>query len=367
MAPTMKLRLPGLVAGLLVTALAAAAPAAAAPVTVDLRIEGPDSTLFEGPVTTDVRPMQFTGDPATNQCDGTTVGGTSPTPVPTRGAALVAAAQTTPFALLGTWHPQFGASFTSIAGVSVAFDAATNRFLAEYQNGEFQMVGACADPIANGDDVLFAYGTGSEPLLELSGPAGVRAGQPFTVRVTDAAGAPAAGASVGGATTGADGNATVGGLAAGVHDLKASRTGAIRSNRVRVTATADGTVPPPQTPNVTDTTAPVATLAGLRRSYARGKGPRTLRGTVSDAGGIRAVKLRLTRRLGKACWYFSGSKERFVRRRCGTDHAFRIGADADWSYLLPARLRRGRYVLQAYAIDRAGNRGASTRVAFTVR
>ena len=39
---------------------------------------------------TDVRPFQFTGDPATHQCDGTTTGGTSPQPVPTRGAAVVA-------------------------------------------------------------------------------------------------------------------------------------------------------------------------------------------------------------------------------------------------------------------------------------
>jgi len=374
MAPPMKLRSPaGLAAGLLVTALVAATPAAAAPVTVDLRIEGPDSTLFEGPVTTDVRPMQFTGDPATHQCDATTVGGTSPTPVPTRGAALAAAAASTPFSLLGTWDAQFGASFTSIAGVSVAFDPATNRFLGEYENGQFAQVGACADPIAAGDKVLFAYGDGSEILLSLTGPAGVRAGQPFTVRVTDAAGAPVAGAAVGGATTGADGNAAVGPLAAGEHDLKASRTGAIRSNGLHVVATADGTIPSPAGPGglpLQDVTAPVAGLAGIRsgRTFARGKGPRTLRGSVTaDPSGIRAVKLRLSRRLGKACWYFSGSKERFVRRRCGTRHAFKIGDDPSWSYLLPARLGRGRYVLETYAIDRAGNRSETERVVFQVR
>src|SRR3954470_10433173 len=75
----------GLAAGL---ALLVAAPAVlAAPVTVDLRIEGASRTLFEGPVTTDVRPFQFTGDPAQHQCDATGSGGTSGTPVPTRGAA----------------------------------------------------------------------------------------------------------------------------------------------------------------------------------------------------------------------------------------------------------------------------------------
>ena len=34
-------------------------PPLAAPVTVDLRVEGPTKTLFEGPVTTDVAPFRF--------------------------------------------------------------------------------------------------------------------------------------------------------------------------------------------------------------------------------------------------------------------------------------------------------------------
>ena len=101
----MKIRTPaGLAAGLVSAALLAA-PAAAAPVTVDLRIEGPSRTLFEGPVTTDVRPFQFTGDPATHRCDGTTTGGTSPQPVPTRGAAVVASS----VAITGSWFDAFGA------------------------------------------------------------------------------------------------------------------------------------------------------------------------------------------------------------------------------------------------------------------
>src|SRR5215213_11258732 len=62
--------LSGLVAG---TALLAAAPAGAAPVTVDLRIEGPSRTVFEGPVTTHVRGFRFTGDPSVHRCDGTAI------------------------------------------------------------------------------------------------------------------------------------------------------------------------------------------------------------------------------------------------------------------------------------------------------
>ena len=45
-------RTAGLAAGVL-SVLALASPAAAAPVTVDLRVEGPTRTVYESPVTTD--------------------------------------------------------------------------------------------------------------------------------------------------------------------------------------------------------------------------------------------------------------------------------------------------------------------------
>ena len=44
--------------------------------------------------------------------------------------------------------------------------------------------------------------------------------------------------------------------------------------------------------------------------------------------------------------------------RCGRGSFLRIGDRADWSYLLPKRLGRGRYVLEVKAIDGAFNRGA---------
>ena len=83
------------------------------------------------------------------------------------------------------------------------------------------------------------------------------------------------------------------------------------------------------------------------------------------------VKLRLTKRDHGKCWYFSGKSERFRGTRCGRGPYFAIGDRADWSYLLPAQLGPGRYVLDAVAIDGAGNRTplqrGSTRVVFTVR
>jgi hypothetical protein len=361
----MKLRSPAGLAGLLLTVLLAA-PASAAPVTVDLRIEGATRTIFEGPVTTDVRPFRFTGETESHTCDGTAAsGGTSATPVATRGAVMAQAAETAPFEISGTWHPQFGASFTSIDGESVAFDPATNRFLGEYENGTFASVGACADGVQRGDEVLFAYGDGSEALLVLSGPADADPGDTVTLRVT-ADGAPVAGATVGGVQTGADGTARVGPLARTAHsDFKATKPGAIRSNRLRVCVLDDDC-------GAFDGTPPRGKIRGIRdgRSYERG--PRELRGSV-DLGpaGLRAVRLSLQLKRAGRCWAFSGTQERFMRRRCGAHPGFSIGDDADWSYLLPARLAPGRYDLRVIAVDRAGNRDrvrrGRSRVVFRVR
>ena len=374
----------GLAAGVL---LLVAAPAAlASPVTVDLRIEGADRTLFEGPVTTDVRTFHFTGDAAQHQCDATVPesGGTSSAPVPTRGAAIVAAADLTPFAIGGTWSDDFAnPSFTSVAGDNVAYDAGSGRYLAEFKNGKGSNTGACGDPIASGDRVLFAYAAFGQRALALTGPASARPGATATVKVTNADdGSPVAGANVGGKTTGADGTAAVGPFTQrGDNDLKASKDGSIRSNRLRVCVSdgADGFCgagsggapggPGGSGPAARDTTAPATELALESGAvFSRKKAPRLLRGHVAaDASGLLAVKLRLTRRVGRRCSYFSGTRERFRPVRCGHGSFFKIGDRADWSYLLPKRLGRGRYVLEAKAIDGAYNRGAVERVRFRVR
>jgi hypothetical protein len=359
-------RIAGLAAGL---ALAAAAPAAAEPVTVDLRIEGATRTLFEGPVTTDVRGFRFTGESVTHRCDGTTVGGSSPDPVPTRGAVLAAAATRAPFSFTGTWHPQFGASFETIDGESVAFDSATGRFLAEYENGAFASFGACADPVDEGDDVLFAYGDGSEILLTLYGPRRARPNRAFRVFVADAAtGDPVAGADVGGSLTGADGRATIAAVGARPHvNLKASKTGAIRSNRLRVCVTRR------PCGGSRDTTAPLARVSGIRHGADYRRGPRELRGRVgADPAGVREVRVSLRRKREGRCSAYSATVERFVRRACGRRLTFAVDPERRrWSYLLPERVRPGRYVLEAIAVDRAGNRDRLERgrnkVVFRVR
>jgi hypothetical protein len=376
----------GLAAGLVV--LVAAPAALAAPVTVDLRIEGASRTLFEAPVTTGVRPFHFTGDTAQHECDATVAasGGTSATPVPTRGAALAAAAELTPFALGGSWSDMYAnPTVTSVAGENVDYDPGSGRFLGEYKNGQFASVGSCGDPIATGDRVLFAYTDGSESLLALSGPASARPGASVTVKVTDSAnGSAIGGASVGGRTTGSDGRAVVGPFVQrGDQDLKASKAGTVRSNRLRVCVSdgsdgfcgtgaggAGGTPGGPGGSGTKDTVGPATTL-GIknRKVFSRKKAPRTLRGhAASDPSGLHEVKIRLLRKVDKKCAFFSGGRERWRKTHlCWHGAFFGIGDRADWSYLLPKRLGRGRYRLEAYAIDGAINRGPIKRVRFRVR
>ena len=364
----------GLAAGLAVLVLVPSA--FAAPVTVDLRVEGANGTLFEGPVTTDVRTFHFTGG-VEHQCDGTAANaGTSPSPAPTRGAALVASG----LAIAGDWSDQFGnPTINQVAGENVAYDAGTQRYLAEYKNGVSANVGSCGDPVGPGDDVLFAYARFEDRVLALSGPATGRPGQTATVKVTDAAtGAAVSGASVGGRTTGADGTALVGPFSpagrAGLQGDQGRRdpvepAAPLRERGQRRVLQQPTTGGGGAGPAANDTVAPAMTLALKNGAvFSRRRAPRRLSGVVaSDPSGLQAVKLKLTRRVGRKCSYFSGSRERFRPMRCGRGSFFKIGDRAEWSYLLPKRLGRGRYVLEAKAIDGAFNRGAVTRVRFRVR
>ena len=188
---------------------------------------------------------------------------------------------------------------------------------------------------------------------------------------------PVAGATISGAgptaTSGPDGKATLRLDQSGSFAIKAMRQGNVPSAGELVSVLAPGQAPG-TTPGVggggeRDIAAP-ATSVTLRNGavFSRRRAPRLLRGSVaSDPSGLLAVKLRLTRRVGKKCSYFSGRRERFVPMRCGRGSFFKIGDRADWSYLLPKRLGRGRYLLEAKAIDGAYNRGAVTRTRFRVR
>jgi len=119
--------------------------------------------------------------------------------------------------------------------------------------------------------------------------------------------------------------------------------------------------PPAATAPLPDTTPTYGFIKSIRehQHFRKGRGPRELKGTSDpDPSGLKDVQLRLTKRVGKRCDTLSAQRLRFVRmKRCGARRGtwFSIGSKADWSYLLPKKLGRGRYVLDLKTIDGAGN------------
>jgi hypothetical protein len=352
-------------AGLVLALLLAAPTVASAGPTVTVRVEGTSSTPLE-------RTRVTLPD--------------SPPPVASCPAHTAAAA--IEVATAGNWDRQ---AFTQTI-LGELHDFSSNDYWAEWVNrGAGYKVGngVCNDILNTGDEVLMVADVSGPPPdflstrvpLELQGvPAQAVQGSAITLSVVEARlsnkGAvgdgvrtPVAGATVragsASATTGSDGRATLTLSERGTVGVRATRPGNAQTalEVIEVGDVASASSPP-------DRTAPTASIDGIRdgRRFTRRRAPRELSGTVTeDPSGLWAVKIRLTRRLNGKCWYFSGSREQFVKRTCGKQYAFKVGDRAQWSYLLPARLPRGRYVLSTYAIDNAFNRGEEQRVVFRVR
>jgi hypothetical protein len=364
----MKFRTPaGLAAGIVSAALLAA-PAAAAPATVTVRAEGSSATVLpRTTVTTTAAPVNKDGQPG-HDCTGTSAAGALERATGGDWGA-------------GGWLDGAGYFVSRVLGES-ADPASTYWSL--WLNYRPSDVGVCGAELQPGDDVLlfidcFAGCAPRTPLRLSRVPATAAPGSTAGVLVETFQGttpvpAPEATVDAGGRrfTTGPDGIAhvTLGG--AGPVTVRATKAAHVPSaiEQTCVTTGADGACGTTRPPATRDTTAPTASILGIRdgQRFARRRAPRELRGRASaDPSGLWAVKLRLTRRLGGTCWYFSGSKERFLKRTCGKQHAFKVAEATDWNYLMPARLPRGRYLLAAYAIDRAFNRGTESRVGFRVR
>ncbi len=354
-----------------------APPATAAPVTVKLRIEGTNRTVYEGPVTTDGKTI--TKGVNTIACDGT-LNGANSVGGPTATSALDDAALANGF----DWDASFFGDFfvTRIADVS----STTWGYAVNFQPAP---VGGCQQQVQAGDEVLFAsefFGGpqyAQEPLLRLDGPPRAAAGQQFNVKVTDGqTGAGFQSATVGAVQTGADGTATLAVAQPGLLSLKAEAPGTIRSNTVKVCVSPSGTedcgVSPAQLGGpaagqlVKDSVAPRARVRGPRDGRRYRRGPRLLAGTASDDTGVTKVKIALRQHVrGARCRWWSRTRERFVGEGCVRKVFFAIDATTSWSYLLPRRLTPGRYVLDVKAFDRARNRDerfvrGSNRVVFYV-
>jgi hypothetical protein len=369
----------GLAAGLLMLVLAAPA-AAAGPANVTVRVEGAAGTLVEeSPVRTTLAPVNKTGKPG-EACTGTSAAG---------ALELVTG---------GDWggtYSSLGYSVERIRSEQYLFDNPNGDFWGFWVNNQATQVGVCGFELQEGDDVVFFVdrctfdGTRctNDPVLplELTVPATAGAGGSVTAKVVryapDGSSEPVDRATVTGdgvsATTGPDGTAQITFGRAGTIRLKAEKPGFARSAAEVVAVSGESSAPSPgspDTPVAKDSAAPVGRILGIRngRRFSRKRSPRTLRGTVTpDPSGLRAVKLSLTRSHRGRCQLYSPSRERFRPSRCGRRVNFRIGDRQDWSYLLPARLGPGRYVLDVVAVDKAGNRDAlargRSRVVFFVR
>ena len=373
----------GMAAGLLTVGLLAAGPAAAAGPTVRVRVEGEHGTLLARTAVT---------------LSGASVPGSSGCGPTSAGAAIDQATH-------GGWDR--GSFVTTLLGET--HDFSRTDYWAEWLDtgsGYKRGNGICTDHLQAGHEVLMLvdmppYGEGSTTEVPLSlrqVPARVEAGSSVTVTVVGAVTAtqygdagdgtdkPVAGATVTGggksAVTDSAGRATLRFATLGAISLRATKAGDVPSAASRVEVVAPGTpVPPCATTGhdglcgTADTTAPVARALGIRdgKRYSRRRAPRTLRGTVTaDPSGLRTIQLRLKRRSGPRCWFYSATRERFGRRSCMRSAVwFPVGDRADWSYLLPGRLPRGKYTLSVRAIDRAGNRSAvedgTSRVVFRVK
>jgi hypothetical protein len=364
----MRHRLAGLALALIVLVLTSAPAALAAPVTV--RVEGAGTTLVP---TTAVETVPLTFDVRDGgPCSGTTIGGALQRATGGDWGGRTDAQGQRVETIRGETH-LLGAEF---AGV----------FWSLYVNNKALSTGACNTELQAGDQVLiYAACAGAttgciagEP-LDLAAPAVVRAGVPFTVDVGEitttfdqngnatSTPAPSAGATVSAGaaqyTTNASGRAAVTLTTPGTVTLTATKGDRVRESvSVCVTNGADGlcgTAAATPAPAV-DRTPPRARLLSPRsgRTYRAARfSPRLIQVAVDEQGsGVRTVKLRLTRRVGARCFSYSGRRERFIGVKCGKGFFFTASDRASFSYLLPERLPRGHYVLDAAAVDRSFNR-----------
>jgi hypothetical protein len=356
-------------AGLVLAVLLAAPAHAAAAASVTVRAEGLTSTVVpRTAVTTTTTPVNNDGT-AGHECTGT--------------SGLGALDRATAGDWKGTWFgPGNGYFVDRVLRESADSSSTYWNFWLNYKPSN---LGLCQVELQPGDDVLlyidcFAGCAPRTPLRLSRVPATASPGSTAAVLVetfsaADGTPSPAAGATVRVGTreftAGSDGIAQVTFEGSGPVSLQATRSGGVPSatEQTCVTTGSDGACGS-ALPSPPDRTAPTASILGIRdgQVFSRRRAPRELRGTVSaDPSGLWAVKIRLTRRHKGTCWYFSGSREQFLKRTCGKQHAFKVGEESEWSYLLPARLPRGRYVLDTYAIDRVFNRGEESRVVFRVR
>jgi hypothetical protein len=363
------------------------------PADVTVRVEGLSETkLPPTSVTTSTASVVKDGE-AAHSCAGTSAA----------GALEVATAG----AWSGKWYSGLGYSVESIKGENFPFTGI--NYWSFWLDNKPATTGICEAELHSGDSILFFPGCYSETAGECPpapNPLGIEAatvaqvGVPVSVTVTSYANetgtpSPAKEATItyAGSTTKTDssGHATL------------TFSHAEQANAPNVTVTAPesvrtetticvhngndgncGTQAPggAVTSNTTGTVtqspykgafAVVPNVSGLQEGhhYAAGKAPRVLAGTISTHSAVTAVSLKLRREYRARCYAYDGTRDRFVKARCGQATPFKVSSDGTFSYLLPSALAPGRYVLDVLASDAAGNTTAlargTSRIVFYVK
>ncbi|OBZ76315.1 hypothetical protein A0H81_03183 [Grifola frondosa] len=156
-------------------------PSSDAGAVVNLRIEGANNTIFEGPIFTRGHNVT-TVSGGTHHCDGTNLNANL-TPGPTCTSALDDASKLARFTWDGTFDPTFDDFFiTRIASSAET----TTQFWGLLLNFQFTPVGGCQQEVQRGDRVLWAFDAFNKAhFLSLSGPSSVRVGERITLTVTD--------------------------------------------------------------------------------------------------------------------------------------------------------------------------------------
>ena len=377
-----------------VLALTASAALAAGPATVTVEVEG----LSEAKVP----PTQVT---TTN----TAVVKNNSEGHPEGSCTGTSAAGALELATAGNWSGKWyggelGYAVESIAGESYPF---TGSYFWDFwlNNKAQEEHGICGVELNAGDRVLlfpchFEMNVACPTPLGIEAPAVADAGETVTVTVkqynTKGEASPAVGANVAGggvsASTDFQGHATMRFSGDGTYTLHASGSNegppAVRSETTICihegndgtcgtrTTTSSAPVQASPSSNSHPYTGPFALVARFGsvsdgHVYRRGHAPRLLSGTVIAHSAVTSISLELRRRFKRRCSTYDATRERFVKARCGTGSVFKVASGGtSFSYLLPAQLAPGRYVLDIHSTDAAGNQAAlargSTRTVFYV-
>jgi hypothetical protein len=384
-----------LIGACLTLAIPSSALATGEPSTVKVRVEGPGgkTLLAQTEVATTTVPVPVQG----GTCSGTSAGG-----------ALYDATH-------GNWKATLqpeGVEIDGIEGLNLpSFAENAYAYWAFWLNNEFAPLGACSEEVGAGADIVFVmqcYAAGAQCAESASAPdhfltATAPPSRVLLVGETTSVTVSSVDTQTGSTETSLPAQAS---LSAGPQSVTPNSTGATTltfptAGTYTIQAKAPDSVP--SDPYVvcvhvagdggcgtTAANTPGGGVAGFQQRYSgpfalaarsadpldghvyrRGHGPRLLSGTILSHEVVTSVSLELRRQYRGRCSAYDGTNERFLSARCGSGKSFGVAKGGSFSYLLPAALGPGRYVLDITAQDVAGNKTSlargSSRIVFYVR